>query len=62
MNTNLNEESNRKAVVDRVFEHLAKPEVIAQMKARQKQIDDYFRELRKQMRPTHEQLHRPFTI
>lgn len=60
--TNLSKETDAKADVDRIFEHLSKPEVQAELARRKKQIDEYFRELRKQMTPTHEQLHKPFTI
>lgn len=45
-----------------IFEHLSRPEVRRELAVRQREIDAYFRNLREQMTPTHEQLHRPFTI
>jgi len=49
-------------LADRVIEHLMRPEVQAELRARQRAIDAYYRWRRKAMTPTHEQLHRPFTI
>jgi len=45
-----------------VIAHLQRPEVQAELRARQRRVDAYFRWLRAATTPTREQLHRPFTI
>lgn len=45
-----------------VVEHLMKPETRRELARRQAEIDAYFKDLRRAMRPTWDDLHRLFDI
>ena len=48
--------------ISKVIEHLMKPETRRELAKRQAEIDAWFKELRKKLRPSWEDLHRPFDI
>lgn len=51
-----------KFAAEKTIEYLKSAKGREEFKKRSAEIDAFFKQLRRDTRPTHEQLHRPFTI